>query len=52
MTKQELQNKILDGNLSSRAQICLTQCILCDFNHDCELQKQSDDLLHTLKDNK
>jgi len=49
MTKQELQNKILDGNFSARAQICLKNCILCDFNHVCELQKQADELLHTLK---
>lgn len=50
MTKNELQKQILDGNLSRRAQICLTRCLLCDFNHECELQEQAEILLHTLKD--
>ena len=45
----DLENKVLQGNLSDNARNCLKYCGSCPMNKLCELQKLVDTLIEPVK---
>ena len=44
MTRDKLQQKLLDGHFSENAQECLEYCIVCNMAGKCELQREFEKL--------